>query len=238
MKRNLILLITLFLVCIFSKSAIAEDIYLEYSTKDPKGRAIGTKIYSKNGDGRMEIDIDMGRMKMTIASLVLKKNPDEIIVLNSLAKSYTKRAKPTKKPNLTNYTITFIGREKIGAYNCSHMRIKSNDKSFDMWLTKDLPAFNLPIDNNLANIDKKLNDELESKGVSGMMVKTVYFNPGTATPKLTMNLIKYESKPLSASLFKIPSDYKESKGNPYKNMSLEKKNEMMKQMMEQLKKKQ
>lgn len=238
MKRNLTFLISLVLVCILSTPAISKDTYIEYSMKDPNGRTINTNLYLKNGDKRMDLVIAMKSMKVTTSSLFLKNKPDVIIILNSLVKSYTKRVTPKKKPNLETYTITVIGKEKVGTYNCTRVRIKSKDKSWDMWYTKDLPALNLPFENNEANINKKLADELEQKGISGMMVKTVYFNPGTTQPKLTMELTKYESKPLSASLFKIPSDYTESKGNPYQNMSPEKKKEMMKQMMEQLKKKQ
>lgn len=236
--RNLILFGTLFLVCICSKSATAEDIYIYFSTKDSKGRAIDTKVYAKNGDARMEIGIDMAGMKMTTASLVLKKNPNEMIILNSLTKSYIKRVKPKKKPSVKNYTLTVLGKEKVGPYNCTRVRVKSDDKLYDVWCTKELPLLHTPIENNQATIDNQLTAELESKGVSGMMVKTVYFNPGTTVPKLTMQLIKYETKPLSASLFKIPADYKEGNSNDYKNMSPAKKNELMKQMMEKLKNKQ
>jgi hypothetical protein len=228
-------LIAILLFCLVVKSATAQDIYAHYTTKDPKGRAIDTKMYAKNGDARMELIIDMAGMKMTTASLVLKKNPNEIIILNSLAKSYTNKAKPKKKPSTKNYTITVIGKEKIGAYNCTHVRVKSDDKLYDTWFTKDLPTLNLPIENNQANVDKLLTDKLGLQGISGLMVKTVYFNPGSTVPKLTMKLIKYETKPLSTALFTIPSDYKESKGNPYQNLSPEKKNEMMKLLMEQLK---
>jgi hypothetical protein len=238
MKRNLAFLVALFLVFTFSISAIAGDIYVEYAMKDPNGRAVYTNIYLKNGDTRMDLSIDMNGMKINTTSLVLKNNPNEIIIFNSLTKSYTKTAKPQRKPSVENYTITVVGKEKVGMYNCTRVRIKGKDKSYDMWYTKDLPSLKLPIENSQTTIDKKLADELEGKGVSGMMVKTVYFNSGTTTPKLTMELKKYETKPLNASLFKIPSDYTESKGNPYKNMSPAKKNELMKQMMEQFKKKQ
>lgn len=238
MKRNLIFILSLFLICVFSKSAVAEDLYIEYSTKDKNGRAINTKIYLKQGDARMDLYIDMSGMKVTTSSLVLKKNPNEVIIFNSLTKSYTKTAKPKRKEVITNYTLTIIGKEKVGKYNCTRVRVKSKDKSWDIWSTKDLPAFKLPIENNQTSMDKNLADELEKKGISGLMVKTVFFNPGTTAPRLTMELKKYETKPLNASLFKIPSDYTESKGNPYQNISPEKKNELMKQMMEQLKKKQ
>ncbi|RYG18031.1 MAG: DUF4412 domain-containing protein [Chitinophagaceae bacterium] len=235
MKKQLSFVITALLVLIVSTSAIAEDIYVYYSIKGPKGPTVDTKVYSKNGDARMEVIIDMAGMKMTTASLVLKSNPNEMIVLNSLAKSYTKRAIPKKKPNLQNYSITVIGKEKVGAYNCTRVRVKSNDKSYDMWCTKDLPMLNVSIENYQASINKKLADELAKKGVSGLMVKIVYFNTGTTVPKLIMELMKYETKPLNASLFKIPSDYKESKGNPYRDASPEKRKELTKQLMEQLK---
>lgn len=238
MKKNLAFLLTLSLVCFFSQFAIAEDIYLYYSTKDVKGLTMDTKIYAKNGDARIDVSMDMVKMKMTTSSLVLKKNPNEIIVLNSLSKSYTKRVIPKKNPNLGNYTITVIGKEKIGIYNCTHVRVKNNNKSFDMWCTKDIPILNLGIVNNQANINKKLTEELEKKGISGMMVKMVYFQPGAITPKLTMELKKYETKPLNASLFKIPSDYIETVGNPRSNISPAQRNEMMKRIQEQLKKKQ
>lgn len=234
MKKNLPLII-LFLICFVTRSAFAEDIYLYYSTKDPNGRTIDTKAYTKNGDARMEIIINMNGIKMTSASLILKKNPNELITLDARTKTYTKRAKPKKKPTLENYTITVIGKEKVGDYNCTHVHVKSSNKSFDMWLTKDLPTFTPPIENSQANISKKLSDELARKGILGMMVKSVYFNPGANVPKLTMELVKYEIKPLDALLFKIPSDYKESKGNPYSNLSPEKRKEMMQEMMEQLK---
>lgn len=241
MKISLLFLTNLFFLLIISNHTFAADIYAEYKMTGIGNKSFVSKMYNKNGDLRTEINMDLGGQQMTTTTLMLKSNPSISYVFNSLSKTYTE-TKTTSKASIKDVAIKVLGNEKVGNYNCTHVKMTSDGKSWDVWYTKDLPSFNFPISGNSELGSQKVLNELKSKGITGMMVKIVFLTPGAKAKSITMQLVKYETKTLNASLFTLPAGYKKSSVtlNPekMKNMTLEQKKElMMKMMKEQMKQK-
>jgi hypothetical protein len=232
MRTKLFTLASLCAVLLFSSPAIASDIYLEYTMTSSGSKPIISKMYGKNGDLRTETNMIIAGRQMSTTLLMLKNRPGITLVFNSMNKTYTEAKMNNNAEG--NIGITVLGNEKIGNYNCSHVRMTAEGKSWDAWYSKELPTFDFPMMGNNANTRKVL-AELKSKGISGMPVKVVMYKPGTKTPTLTMLLTKHEEKNLSPSLFTIPAGYKKSSvdfdANKIKNMTTQQKREMMEKLM-------
>lgn len=236
MKISTSFLASLFFVLIFSNTVIAADFYAEYEITGLGVKNVINKIYSKNGNVRTDVNMNIAGQQITNISLMLKSNPGVIIIFNSMNNTYTE-SKTTKDVAIKDFTIKVMGTEKIGKYNCNHVRMTSDGKSWDAWYTKDLPSINFPVSGNNTMSNEKFITELKSKGISGMPVKIVFYKPGTSTPGITMLLNRYEPKAINSALFAIPAGYKKSAvnfdANKMKNMTNEQKKEMMMKMMKE-----
>ncbi|MFC3561877.1 DUF4412 domain-containing protein [Pedobacter jamesrossensis] len=236
MKRSISFLASLFSLIILSNTSIAADVYAEYEITGMGAKSVLSKMYGKNGNVRTDVNMDVAGRQITSTSLMLKSNPGVILIFNSMTKTYTE-TKTTKDASIKDFSIKVLGTEKIGKYNCSHIRMTSDGKSWDMWYTKDLPSISFPINGNSAASSEKLIAELKSKGITGMPVKIVFFKPGTSTAAITMQLTKYEPKTLDVALFSIPTGYKKSgvsfDAEKMKNMTPSQRKEMMMKMMKE-----
>jgi hypothetical protein len=236
MKKRILFLASLFLIFITTHAVFAADVYAEYQMTGIGDKSVISKMYSKNGDFRTEVNMEMGGRQLSSISLTLKSRPGVTMVFNSMTKTYTE-TKMNAETSVKNFKITVLGNEKVGKYNCSHVRMTADGKSWDMWYTKDLPSFSFPIGNIEGSGTQKMIDQLKSKGITGMMVKVAFLKPGTNTATMTMELIKYEPKTLDASLFAIPAGYKKSSvsfdADKMKSMTPEQKKEMMMKLMKE-----
>jgi len=236
LKTSILLLATLFCFAIFANAAFAGDVYAEYKMTGVGGKPIITKMYSKNGDLRTEANIDMGGQKMTTTTLMLKSKPNVTLVFNSMSKNYTE-AKITSNTAVKDFDIKVIGTEKIGNYNCTHVKMSANGQSWDMWYAKDLPTISFPISGQNAAATQKMMAQLKSKGITGMPVKMTFVKPGTKTAAMTMLLTKFEQKTLNASLFTIPTGYKKNSvsfdAEKMKNMTPQQRKEIIMKMMKE-----
>lgn len=234
MKKSVFFLTTLILSIIFANHTFAADVYAEYKMTGMSKKSFLSKMYSKNGDLRTEVNMDVAGSKMNTIMLILKNRPDVVLVFNPLNKTYTE-TKNRKTSNIKNYSIKVIGNEKVGNYNSTRARITSEGKSWDMWFTKELPAINLPVAANDEISNKRLLDQLKSKGITGMPVKVVFFKPNTTTIMMTMLLTKFEQKTLASSLFAIPAGYSKNSmtmdADKMKNMTAQERKEMIMKMM-------
>jgi hypothetical protein len=236
MKFSLLFLTNLLFLFIFAPAAHSTDIYAEYQMTGISSTPIISKMYGKNGNMRTETNMNVGGRQMSTTTLMLKSNPNVAYVFNSLTKTYTE-AKINPKATVKEVSIKVLGTEKVGNYNCTHVKMTSDGKSWDAWFTKELPSFSFPISGNNELGSQKVMNELKSKGITGMMVKVVFLTPGAKTKGITMQLVKYETKPLNADLFTLPAGYKKSSvtidPEKMKNMTLEQKKELMMKMMKE-----
>ncbi len=213
----------------------AADIYAEYTMSGFGGKTYISKMFGKNGDLRTEAEMDFGGRKMKTVTLMLRSKPDVAIVYNSMSTTYTETKRTSS--GTSDFSVTVIGNEKVGQYNCTHVRMSSSGSNWDMWYTKDLAGLNFPVDGDPA-ASRQMMEKLNSKGISGMLVKLVFFKQGTTTPGMTMLMTRYEAKPLDAALFAIPAGYtKSSLGTidpeKMKTMTPEERKEMLMKMMQE-----
>lgn len=225
------------LLSFYSINLFAGDIYAEYKMKGIGDKLTISKLYFKNGDMRSEVNMNIAGRQMTSVTLNLKSNTEFTIAYNSNSKTYTEVKKDNNNSKTTNLSIAVIGNEKIGIYNCKHVRMTSDTTSWDMWVTKDLPAFNFPLERNNEAANRKIMELLKSKSADGVPVKIEFLKQGTKTQGITMELVKFESKTLDESLFKIPDDYVKSNlqfdAEKMKSMTPEERQEMIKKLMEE-----
>lgn len=234
MKKSLLLLAALILSSIFANHTFAADVYAEYKMTGMGSKPILSKMYSKNGDLRTEVSMDVAGSKMNTITLMLKSKPNVLFILNSFNKTYTE-TKNTSSATATNPNIKVMGNEKVGNYNCTRVKMTAEGKTWDIWYAKDLPAVNLPVIGNNNSVNQKLIAQLKSKGVSGIPVKIVLYKPNTTSIMMTMLLNKYEQKTLASTLFTIPAGYKKSgvtmDVDKMKNMTAQQRKEMIMKMM-------
>ncbi len=239
--KPITLIAILFSLLFHSTSLFAADVFAEYKMTGIGDKINTTRMYFKDGDLRTEVIMKMGEMEMTSVTLNLKSNPDFMISYNSQSKTYTEIKKNKETSKAKAMSITVLGNEKIGSYNCTHVRMTSDTTSWDMWVTKDLPQFDFPVQSGDEAANRKVLELLKSKSADGVPVKMVFFKPHTETPIMTMELVKYNNKDLEASLFKIPEGYTKSTAQfdaeKMKSMSPEERKEMIQKMMEQYKQK-
>ncbi len=231
MKQYLLLLL---LSALFI-NLLAGDTYAEYKMTRGENQISISKIYLKDGNRRTETNLHTGTKEYTTTTLNLTSNPDVSLVFNSLSKTYTEVKKESPKTDTNNYTLTVIGNEKIGTYNCEHVRMTSNNNSWDMWLTKDIANFDFSPNNDA--VTSKMKTLMKSKSIEGFPVKMAFLKPGTTIVTMTMELIKYESTTLADSLFTIPEGYTKNTvtldPEKMKTMGDKEKLELIKKMMEQ-----
>ncbi|RZK57024.1 MAG: DUF4412 domain-containing protein [Pedobacter sp.] len=236
MKISLLFLTSLLPLFICAPVVHSADIYVEYQMTGITNTPVNSKMYGKNGNLRTETTMSMGGKQMSTTTLMLKSSPNVAYVFNSLTKTYTE-VKVNPKAAIKDVAIKILGKEKVGNYNCTHVKMTADGKSWDAWFTKDLPSFDSPISGNSEWGSQKVMNELKSKGVTGMMAKVVFLTPGAKAKTVTMQLTKYESKMLSNSLFTLPAGYKKSSvtldPEKMKNMTLEQKKELMMKMMKE-----
>lgn len=234
MKSFLLLCLSFILL---SLQSFAVDVYAEYKISGIGDKVTMSKMYVKNGDTRTEVSMNIAGREMTTTTLNLASHPGVSIVYNTFSKTYTEVKHDKKDSKSDNLTVTVIGNEKIGNYNCKHIRMKSDTTSWDMWVTKDLPYFDYPFDKSNEAANRKIMEMLKSKSADGVPVKIAFLKPGTSTATMTIELLKYESKDLDESLFQIPAGYTKNSMSmdpeKMKSMSPEERQEFIKKMMEE-----
>ncbi len=239
MKTSILFLANLLFASIFANTSFAADIYAEYKMTGINATPVISKMFSKNGNLRTEMTMNMGGQQITNTTLLLKTNPNVLMAFNSITKTYTE-TKIATNTTAKNIAIKVLGNEKVGIYKCTRVRMTSEGKSWDIWYTKELPSFNFPVSGNSELSSQKLINELKNKGISGMLAKVVFQIPGSKSQSVTMQLVKYESKTLAPSLFGIPAGYKKNNvsfdAEKMKTMTPQQRKEMiMKMMKEQMK---
>ena len=203
MKKNLLIAILLVVSGISAKAR--EAVYVEY--KVTAGPMSGTSsTYSSNGDSRTEMTMTGTNMPMPMnsVSLMLQSTPGKVFVLNEKDKTYNEvdASRSGEGNSDEEYEITVLGNEKIGSYNCVHVKVvyqKSHTTS-NMWISKDVRGYNnyTTVKNKYMG-GTKFFDALKAKGADGFVVRMVM-----ATGRggdMQMDLVKAEKKDVPNSLF-------------------------------------
>ncbi|RCR69005.1 DUF4412 domain-containing protein [Larkinella punicea] len=206
MKKILSLLTTLLLPAfVWAQQGTVE--YKMTMSQGAQSRTTTSTMYFSNGNVRTDVSIPFPGaakpMKQTI--LMLAKTPNVTYMLNESSKTYTEnRPNPSKNTPAMKATVKVVGKEKIQNLNCTHALVTFDKGSMEIWTSKDIPGYEKLLSYWRSNQDfggENLYTELKKSGADGFFVRMK--NAG-----MTMDLVRYDTKPVSASLFDIPKDYK------------------------------
>lgn len=197
-----------------------------------------SKMQFSAGKVRMETNLAMQGMSHKQVMLMLPDKPNTMIMLNEASKTYTEvnTNSASKDANLGKVTVKVIGKEKMQNLNCTHIVVTMSNRPMDMWTTKDIAGYEGMMGywkSSMSGGNDQMYNELKKAGAEGFVVKTELKNPEGG---MTMELVKYDTKSVPASVFSIPSDYKKGVSfdpEKIKNMSPAERSKAMQEMMKQ-----
>ena len=155
-------------------------------------------------------------IKMTM--LAQLPNAEKVYLVNDENKTYsvwdTKQAKEDmKSAPKESYKVETLGMDKIAGYACQSARvISSKGNDFEVCVTKEFG----PSTDWIAAMNR--NDPearswlkaLKDQGIEGFPIRWAVRQKGSAEAMTVMELLRAQKKSLSASLFQVPADYKET----------------------------
>lgn len=183
--------------------------------------------FTNEGEGRGEISIPMPGIHMNkMISIGHANQPGYTIMLYPESKTYSLTIRDTSLMIKTEEGdhVTRIGTESIQGYPCVHLKIVTSSGSgrfkysstMDVWTSSAVPGSALYKKmTSLLSVKTGMIRALENAGGSGVFVKIVAAGDDYSMEQL---LIRAEEKSFPASLFRIPSDYSESKSNYISHM--------------------
>jgi hypothetical protein len=190
--------------------AWAQQGTVEYKMTMSQGnesRTTNSTMYFSNGNVRTDINVPMpGASKpMKQSILMLASTPGTVYSLNDASKTYNETSTAqTPKTNPGSVTVKVVGKEKVQNLNCTHAVVTFDRGSMDIWTSKDIPGYEKLLSYWRANSNfggDNMFTELKKSGAEGFFVRMK--NAG-----ITTELVRYDTKPVDASLFEIPKDYK------------------------------
>ncbi len=197
-----------------------------------------SKMQFASGKVRMETSLNMPGMSHKQVMLMLPNKPNTMIMLNEGAKTYTEvnNNSVPKDPNAAKVTVKVVGKEKIQNLNCTHIVVTLSNRPMDMWTTKDIAGYESMMGywkSSMSGGNDQMYSEMKKAGAEGFVVKTQMKNKEGG---MTMELVKYDTKPVSATLFNIPADYKKGTSidpNKIQNMTPAERKKIMEEMIKQ-----
>lgn len=177
------------------------------------------------------------RKTVTIQKL---SDPDHALSLNENRHTYAisdlkkLRAKLAgrKRPD---FTVKKLGRDKVAGYACRNALVTSSSGTeTELCVATDLAA---PL-SWLSSLSGKEAPEnlltaLRANGLQGLPIRLAIRSRAGQAPLSTMELVRFEKKPLEASLFEIPAGYTET-DEASLNLT-EEQEAMMKELREKMK---
>lgn len=191
-------------------SAFAQSgYYMQYSVSGTDGKQMqmtgSMAMYLKGNNSRTEMNMNipgMGAMKQVY--LCRQSTPNIVYMINDADKSFSEVTTMTNGGKSTTEVVSVIGQEKIGSYNCTHVKVKQEGKINDMWVSKDVTGYaSMSVKNEFMKSDE-LNAALKAKNVEGFPVKFTSTDDGMT---MTMVLTEVVAKTIGDDLFQIPAGY-------------------------------
>ncbi|WP_298349083.1 DUF4412 domain-containing protein [Runella sp.] len=231
MKQLLILSLSI----LITLSAVAQQGTLEYkmilSRGQEKGMVSASKMMFSGTKIRVETNMAIAGTTIKQAMLMLPEKPNVITMLDESSKTY--REVSTGQKTMDKVTLKVVGKEKIQNFNCTHVIVTTQNRPMDMWTTKDISGYENMLaywKSSISGGNDQMYTELKKAGAEGFVVKMQI--PGS----MTMELVKYDAKPVSASVFTIPAGYKKGTSmdpEKMKNMTPAERRKAMEEMMKQ-----
>lgn len=203
-----------FLLLTGSLMAQPQGTNISYTVNSDKGANGTMQVFYQKGNSRMEIELKVtgapiGPVKVT--TIVQSEKPNTTLQVYESSKTYTEIVAPEgndKKEDTKEYVVTVLGKEKIGTYNCTHVKVAADKASYEMWLTKDLtPTAEFYHSNNKYVGNEKMQKSLAAKQADGFPVKTIYSDVAGRDGAVTLTLTKFEKMNVPADKFQVPAGY-------------------------------
>ncbi len=190
------------------------------NTKKGVSKDTTTCWFTNNGNGRSEMRINYpGVTTGKIITIAHATQRQYSMMLDPDDKTYSLNVIDTALINSAggeDYQVTRIGSESVGGYACIHSKVVSkmgsgmfkSTTSFDVWTSTSVPGYALfKKMGSLENVKPKMMVALDNAGAGGFFVK---MTSGEKDYSFTMLLTRADAQSFPASMFEIPSGYKES----------------------------
>lgn len=213
----------------FSTANGGSGTYYEYTiesnTKEHGSMKNISKMYlTSNGEGRSEMNLAamMGAKNATPLIVIGRmEQPHYSVIIDNENKEYSLNVIDTSFINSVHqkYQVKKMGNETVDGFNCVHAKLVSttgsgmfkSSSTEDIWTSVDVPGYAIFKKATVQqNITPAMTKALNDAGCGGFFVK---MTSGDKHYSMTMQLTKAEKQSFPASLFKIPSGYKETNKN-------------------------
>lgn len=186
--------------------------YLEYKMSGimPGMDGINKMYVSSNSGLRMEMDMKMPQIGNMTNVTIIPKGKNVSYTYNSMSKNYVESPLDSKSAEAAEKNMKFelVGKEKVGSYNCTHIRMLIGKQvASDMWVTKDIAGYQVMETLTKSNSNfgsNKIYQQMKAAGADGLMVK-MEMNVGNK--KMVNQLVKAEKRANPASLYVLPAGY-------------------------------
>ena len=201
-----ILLAFLILTATLSQ-VLAQGAYVEFKMTGDSGVVGTTKIYTKDGSSRSDINMASPQVPggYRWLSVTLKDRPMKTYMLNENTKTYSEIDLSTaaaRENDSTQYEVTVMGREKVNGYNCTHVKVRRARAagSEDVWLSTEVPNYKQYLSIKSKYTSHGMLKAMEAKGAVGFPVRTVAAERGK---NIQVDLVKMEQRDNPATLFTL-----------------------------------
>jgi uncharacterized protein DUF4412 len=203
------------------------------TTEAEPGRSITStgRIYVTRGASRMEWEMDTsgfrrekgapkGEMPSTFRMITIQKlsEPDRLINLDDRRRTYTitdlkplREEKPAA-PQVT-YTVKKLGRDSVGGVSCEKAVVTSSDgKKAEICAADEISRSSAWLAaQGRRERSNALLKALHDNGLEGFPVHwRIWKKASDPRPTTSLELVRFEKKPVPASLFEIPPGYKKA----------------------------
>lgn len=206
MKRFLFILSIIFI----AQFSFGQDMYLEYSmTGMQKGMESTNKMYLSSASGlRMDMEMSMPKMGKMTTVTIIPKGKTTSISYNTMTKTYFETSTSAKEMKDADMKFELVGKEKIGPYNCTHIKMLIGKKvASDLWTTKDIPGYEVmeTLTKSTSNfVSNKIYNQFKAAGADGLTVKMVMH---LGDKEMVTQLVKAEKRNNPASMYIVPAGY-------------------------------
>jgi hypothetical protein len=161
--------------------------------------------------------------------LQLLSEPGRTYTLNPERKTYSVRDASKDKPDAKvpdrTWKVQKLGRDTVGGLSCEKALVTSDaGNEMEVCVSKEL----IPSGAWVAAMSRREDQAgplkaLKENGLEGFPIRWIFRSQKSKAISSTMELVSFEKKSLSASLFEIPADYKKTEGSsPFMSAEQEK----------------
>ncbi len=203
------------------------------STEAGPGKSITSagKVYITRAASRVEWEVDIKGLRegkeapkaetpSTYRVITIQKlsEPDRLINIDDRRKTYTiTDLKPLReeKPAApqVSYTVKKLGRDSVGGVSCEKAVVTSSDgKKAEICVAEEISRSSAWLAaQSRRERSNALLKALHDNGLQGFPIRLLTWNRASdARPTTVVELVRFEKKPVSGSLFEIPPGYKKA----------------------------